>query len=279
MLTFGCTNIVGCAYSNLFYPEIHFWAYLPLYKRLQKNIIDRYRFYFTRIADVVIFETEHLKNKSLSAPNFNPSEVYTVPMAVSRLVHNTLVRSIADVAPSPFKILYLGASHPNKRQHLLIDIISALIKHGVEDFQFITTMGKNSYSDNILKQIENKGFTKYFINIGVVPVNQVPKIIESCHAMMNIALLESFSNNFVEAWSTKRPLIVTDSEWAKSAVGLGGLYINPLDDNDYVDKIKRLVSDKNYREDLVAFGTEQLNRYPNSDKKISMFLKIIKKYA
>lgn len=281
ILTYRCFNIVGCAYSNLFYPQIAFWSYLPWHSRFIKWLTDKYRYFFTRSADVVIFETEHLRQKAKRISNFRPMHTYHVPMAVSALVNEETGgahRAIYEEADI-FKILYLGSSHPNKRQHLLIDITRNLINAGYSKFKFITTMGKNSYSDAILTRVKNLELAEYIQNIGVVPVESVAEIINGCNAMINIAVLESFSNNFVEAWSTGKLLIVTNDYWAKAAIDNGAVYIDPTHKDDYLPKFSRIFSDNEYNANIVDAGYDQLKKYPKPANKVGKYLDIINKYA
>ena len=36
-------NVVGCAYSNLFYPEVDFWGNLPFLERVLRKAVDVFR--------------------------------------------------------------------------------------------------------------------------------------------------------------------------------------------------------------------------------------------
>lgn len=60
LVTFNCLNIVGCAYSNLFYPEIPFWKFHSKPIRVYKKLVDSGRKYFLKKADYWIFETEFI---------------------------------------------------------------------------------------------------------------------------------------------------------------------------------------------------------------------------
>src|SRR5262249_49349804 len=51
-------NVVGCAYSNLLYPEVDFWAALPPVRRTIRKFVDIFRRGRLYSADLVIFETD-----------------------------------------------------------------------------------------------------------------------------------------------------------------------------------------------------------------------------
>src|SRR5690606_9711534 len=109
-----------------FYPEIDFWGYLSFSKKFLKKLKDRYRFYLTKFSNVIIFETEILKERAIKLKKFKRDRTFVIKMAVNKIVSESNVNSsqqhFTKGINKGFKILYLGSGHPNKRQHLLINI-------------------------------------------------------------------------------------------------------------------------------------------------------------
>ncbi len=278
-LSWSNFTITGCAYSNLFYPEIDFWKHLNFMNKQIKLLKDYYRYKNLRLSNIVIFETEVLANRAKSLYNFDKSSVYTVKMAVNSLVKKSYKNNNLDTDKKLFNILYLGSAHPNKRQHLLVDIVSEILKNKVYNIRFFVTLDDNSYAVEVLNEIKKRNLEKYIINIGRVENEKVADIIDDSDAMINIAALESFSNNFVEAWQMEKVLFVTDADWARASCNDGAVYLDINNLKNLSNNIIEISKDNNLYAEYVKKGTLELNQYPNAKEKIRNYIKIINSYS
>lgn len=281
LFTFKNFTISGCAYSNLFYPEIDFWGYLPKHIKAFKKIKDLYRYFLVKSSDVVVFETDTLKSRAIKLKNFDASKTFVVKMAVSKLVADAGEKNknsdfTKDIV-NKRKILYLGSGHPNKRQHLLINLIKEM-KLINNNFIFITTMQKNSYSDVVLKQIKEEGLEGYLLNLGTIDTKDAGKLIKECDAIINIAALESFSNNFIEAWTLRKPLILTNEDWAKDSCENSALYINPTDSVESAARIVELLNNQKLQENMVETYNKTLSNYLNYKEKTAEYVELISNF-
>ena len=274
-------NVVGCAYSNLFYPEIDFWSELPKGRRCIARAIDSLRRRFTAKADYWIFETPVLKSRAIELCGFPESRVAVVPMAVSRLVSaRTVVASVQSDfekrLPNAFRLLFLNGPNPNKRIHFLPQLALQLARCGAPDFVFVTTMDADeTYTQTVAAEARRLGVERYFINIGPVPSSAVSSLISCVSAVCTFSRLESFSNNFTEAWAMERPLIVAKADWALAACGSGALYVNLDNLVESASEITRLMQDSSLRRRLVSSGRRRLDNHPTASEKTEMYLRII----
>lgn len=281
LITAQNTNIVGCAYSNLFYPEINFWCYLPNHKKIIKKLIDKYRLWAIMRSDVVIFETEILRKRAVEQKLIPFSRTHVVKMAVSEFVR--VYDSKKDqcnnyrFSDKSFKILYLANPHPNKRIHLLPEVAYNLRKSSTKSITFILTLSNSNYTSEVFKLFKHFEVENYFKNIGRVAPDLIANLISDCDAMINIALLESFSNNFIEAWQMQRPLIATDADWARDAAKGSALYVNPMQPEIMAKKLVRIASDAELKNTLIAEGKKLLLSYNSAQSKTDKYIDIIKK--
>lgn len=279
LLKWNNFTITGCAYSNLFYPEIDFWKHLGFIRKQIKILKDYYRYKNLHLSDIVIFETEVLAKRAKSLYHFKKDRVFTVKMAVNSLVQKNMKANSSYVNKNLFNILYLGSAHPNKRQHLLVDIIDEILKKKVYNVRFFITLQNNSYGLEVLKMIKKRKLEKYIINIGVIDNEEVADTIEEVDAMINIAALESFSNNFVEAWQMEKVLFVTDADWARASCNDAAVYLDMSNLKNISDNIIRISKDKNLYNEYVRMGTLELSTYPNAKEKIYSYTKIINLFS
>jgi len=268
-------NVVGCALSNLFYPEINFWGYYPFFEREKRLLKDVYQRKMLVLADYWIFETSVLARRAVELCNFPKHRVGVVRMTPSSLVSPDKIKpeltaKLNKELPKGFKFLILSSAIPNKRQHLLPVFAENMKK--CRDFSFITTMdNKLAYTKAVYNKIAQKGLEKYFYNIGPIPSDDVATLIDQCDAMCSFSVLESFSNNFVEAWHMNKPLIVADADWARSSCGEGALYVDTQRPQMVAQELCRLIDDEFLRNKLVQFGRYQLSTYPNRIEKNNLY--------
>lgn len=276
-------NVIGCAVSNLFYPEIDFWRYFPLLKRQQNKLKDIYRRKMIPQADYWVFETPVLAKRAVELCSFPKERIGVVRMTASKLVSPEKVKpelrnSLDSQLPKGFRILLLSSAHANKRQHLLPVIAKSLSRKSNESICFVTTMDMQSkYAKKVIRDFERMNVPDYLYNIGPVRYDEAATLIDCCDAVCCISALESFSNNFVEAWRMKRLLIATNSDWARDACGSGAVYVNPENAEETADAIIEQAVNVGMREKIVQFGQEQLDRYPTLEEKNQCYYSEIEK--
>jgi glycosyltransferase involved in cell wall biosynthesis len=274
-------NICGCAYSNLFYSEFDFWNYLRGRAYQQKRLIDWIRQKSIQKADFWIFETEVLRERAIKRCNFPPNRVAVVKMAPSGLVSKSRVDSskVAGFKRSigtGFRMLMLAGPHPNKRQALLPDLICALRDSTGGDFSFVTTMNEqDAYAQRVIEEVKARGLERFFTNLGPVPADDCASLIEACDALLCLSRLESFSNNFVEAWAMQKPLVVTDADWARHACAEAAVFVDPTDIKHTAKTLEQLMSTPSVRQVVVNRGAANLSRYHDAASKYHDYWDVI----
>lgn len=276
-------NIIGFAYSNILYPEFDFWDWCNPIEKLRRRLIDKYRRWSAVTSDEVIFETDVLLKRAKEIKDFSSLQSHVVYMAPSNAISSEqkLDCDMVDrlnkfAAHNPYLILYLSSPHPNKRIHMLADILAADTS---QTFAFVTTLDSSHwYTKQVNSRVIKLGVDKRFINIGPVRPTQVGCLIDKVHAMINIARLESFSNNWVEAWRKEKPLITTDSDWARCSCKSGALYVDPNKPDIAAEKIKMLLIDADLNISLKLAGQAILAEYPSAQQKTDHLLDIINKH-
>lgn len=278
-------NIVGCAYSNLFYPEIDFWAKASFPARLFRKAVDLGRLRRLRHADHVIFETKDLADRAIQVKAFPRQRISWVKPSVSSLVtpscEHKATRERCTGLPTGYRVLLLSTHNPNKNIDLVPHILRSLEEtHRVTDVLFILTLPlPHRKTEQIFRKARRLGVGDRIINIGPVPQEACVELYRSCDAVILASQLESFSNTIAEAWTMQKPLLVSDMDWARSLCGSGAVYFAYNDPDAAAHAIYRLKEDLSFRNDVVSKGRAVLETYPRPDQRFREYLTLIEQYG
>lgn len=277
----GAYKISGFAYSNIIQSEVPFWDYLPLRQQLLKKLIDKIRLASAVRCDELILETHYLKKRAIDTV-FRNKVVHVVEMAPSNLVMTELLNTPVSEDECmngilPKKILYLSSPHPNKRIHLLAPVFSKL-SEGDNKFELVTTLPEHhKYTRAVEQEFKRHNVSGNLKNFGPVDPINVAKLLQSVDAVINVALLESFSNNWVEAWAAKKLLITTDAEWARKSCHDSAVFIDPTQPENSARKIAAIFSSPEDLSLIVKSGEERIRQLPTSSNKTDAYKAIITK--
>lgn len=276
-------NVVGCAYSNLFYPEINFWSDKPRSARLFCEGLDMLRRRMIAAADFWIFETEVLRQRAIKLAGFPKDRVGVVRMSPSALVSLDciiphVVAAFDKKIPKGVRFLFLSGDHPNKRLNLIPDIALVMRRSGMRDFVFVTTISLHSgYAQSVAELFNRHGVKDHWCNLGPISSKDVGSLIHCCQAIALFSRLESFSNNFVEAWRMECPLIVTNADWAHDACGEAALYVECEDAERTAKLFLELARNPGLRRRMIDEGNKQLKNYPSVIEKNHAYMKLIQR--
>lgn len=275
IICYGVYKVSGFAYSNIIQSEIDFWAFLPWSKRVLKKAIDFLRRWQALRSDELIVETEYLYERARTGV-FKNKNVSLIRMAPSQLVIDGVNDDQAGLHKSNglFSILYLAGPQPNKRVHLLAHVFSELKRRGYS-YRLLITMPESAYLRKVEEEFASVGASECLENLGFIRAATVGGLLKSVDAVINVANLESFSNNWVEAWAARKPLICTDADWARYSCGEAAVYVDPTNCSQAADRVHALMSDKEAVEKLIGSGLLQLQTLPSPEKRFLAYIRLI----
>ena len=74
--------------------------------------------------------------------------------------------------------------------------------------------------------------------IGKIEKKNLPSLFDQIDFVFLLSILESFSNNIIESWTYKRPLIISDEHWARTICEGAALYVNNNNNNHCLESCK-----------------------------------------
>lgn len=215
----GIKSVTGCAYSNLFFPEIEFWNGYSFLKRIQLNLIDRYRLKSTLKSNFIIFENESMQQRAVDLFNYPKEQTKLILPSISTYVDSEISNEfdlrLKEIDTSKFNFLMLSGWHKNKNIEIIPYILYNLKQSGVEDVNFVITVPKNHPDSLKLKEVATTlSVEKDIVFFDSVSPSEVAPLFKKIDSVALFSLLESFSNNIIESWFFKKPLFISNQEWS-----------------------------------------------------------------
>jgi len=277
-----CISVVGNAYSNIFFPEIKFWNEKKIFRKLFLRYRDKIRLKSSLDADGIVFENKSMMDRAISLFNYPPERCVFIKPSITESIHAEYSDNIKKVcrnfSDNKFIVLVLTGYHKNKNLELIPAIASELKKCQNENIHFTISIDKSdSKIQHIIRDIRERDVCDYFTFIGSVNPLDVQYLYSKIHTVMLLSLLESFSNNIIEAWMYRRPLIISDMEWSRSICYDAALYVERQDPSDIASKLVLLSVDNNIYTDLVSKGNREVSTYPTPKQKVDLQLDFLRK--
>lgn len=272
--TSGAKSIVSVAYPIICYPESSYWQYVPAIEGLKKRIWNFVRVMRLRRADTVVCETEVMKTR-LKPLLKAGAEVVVLPPSPTEFLPGVDVEAGWSKIRSSRDILVLSGVAYHKNVWRLYDVARDAREMGI-GFRLICSFRFEEFKSVVLsvlgvEEFDSELVHQYFDFRGGIPPEMIGDLYAGAAALLNISDLESFSNNYMEAWKTSTPLICSDRDFSRHICGESALYCNPHDPNEVLSSIVRLFSMS--REEVIHMleaGKSLLSSLPSQSEKASV---------
>lgn len=270
-------QICGVADSNLLYPEIDFWEGYRGIERFRKWLIDEYRKWGYRRAAGLVFENAAMEARAKKVFGSNTDSVFIKP---SFSISEEGIQEAIDIPKAQgLKALFLCGWQRNKG----ILMIPKLIREGQKqdlpmDFYISTTVDEeNPVCNEFMKQVKLiDGVIDHIHFIGTVDKSQIADLYSKMDLVFLLSKLESFSNNIIESWYYKKPLIIADEEWSHGICNDAALYVDRGDAERIVIALKN-ANESGMLNEIVEAGSREFALYPTIKQKVDEEIQYVKK--
>jgi glycosyltransferase involved in cell wall biosynthesis len=179
--------------------------------------------------------------------------------------------------PKKFRVLLISGFQKHKNIPLLPKIAAALKRQwAMDDVSFVITLPpQHDGTKQLIAEADSLNVDSMIYNFGPVPETGCAELYSAVDAVILPSAIESFSNTIAEAWSMRKPLLISDLDWARSACGDGAIYFNYNDPNDAASKIVQMRQDAAAVERLLEAGSRMLGTYSTSEQRFLEYLSII----
>jgi glycosyltransferase involved in cell wall biosynthesis len=260
------------------------WQVYKSMKSLSEKVVTFlrcvYKGYWYRFSNRWVVEAECAKNGLTKRMLISPNSIDVVKNTCGQH-YFTKVRDKFNLdIKKRYKILTLSSYHPHKNLEIIPRIARSLVERGIDDFVFIVTIQKATKEESHIFDLCSKmGIADCVVNIGPVNIVDGPALYAACDIVLQPSLLETFSANYPEAMSQKRPIVTTDLDFARDICVDAALYYSARDPESAADCIQKLIYDGELAKELVRNGEKILSSLPSAKEKYLAYENIIKRMA
>ncbi len=269
-------QVIGSADSNLYFPEVPFWKNESKLGKVRRYLVDKYRIFGLKTASGVIYENKAMYDRAL--PLFGiKDKALILPSIDEPTVKEDLFINSCDES---IKILMLCGWQRNKNILLIPSLVNKLKSLGIKS-QFVITVEQDGSdcAKEFFQLVKYYEITKEILCIGPVSKANLPSLYAQIDQVLLLSLLESFSNNIIEAWYFKKPLLISDEAWSRAICHNAAYYTPRNDVNAIASCIVKLAHDENFKDALVKEGLTQLALFPSVDEKLLQEIKFIERFV
>ena len=183
--------------------------------------------------------------------------------------------SYASLNPT---FLFLSGLAPHKNLWRLPELADELSKF-LSQFKFMLSVKKEDFLAT-LRTIELKKYfianENKFVFVGTIPPSQIDGYYKKSDFLVSLSDLESFSNNYMEAWKAGIPLIVSNRDFSRSICCDSALYIEPHNPQKAALDISNFVKNYSLINYNVKKGKELLKALPSTSQRTLEIIDIVK---
>lgn len=268
-------HLMGYNLAHYIYPDCTFLRNLPIHNRFRwrlKGAVIRH--FFQRDADAYVVQTDAV---GLRLRDFlSTDKVYTVANTCGEqyFAAHSVPDRLPPQQPGEFRLLTLSAWYPHKNLAIIPRVVEALPQGVRERVRFILTLPEEEYLGHFPASCREA-----IVNVGPVPADQGPSLYRECDAMFLPTLLECFSASYPEAMATRRPILTSDLDFARSICQEAALYFDPLDPAVIAQSIVALVESEELRRQLVSAGEKRLVDFGTAQSRAQRYLELCAELA
>lgn len=242
---------------SLFYTDIPFYS---------RQYYAKWMPFSYKFTDHIITVSEHSKRdiiEKLGIPAEKISVIYEA--ADERYAHPVSAEDLKRVKTKyylhkPF-VLNVGTLNPRKNLEFLVKVFSTIKQNTKLPHQLIIAGKKGWHYDQLFKLVKDLGMEDEIIFTGYIEDEDKPALYRLADLFVFPSMYEGFGLPPLEAMMCGTPIISSNTSSLPEVVGDGGITLSPTDKSGWVSAITHLLSNDNYRQELIGKGKTQAAKF------------------
>ncbi len=195
----------------------------------------------------------------LGVPEEKVSVIYSAPSFSEETVDSEDTLGKYGIT-KPY-ILYVGTIEPRKNLVRLIHAFEMLKRNEKLPYRLVLAGGKGWQNEEIYRAAKESPFAKDIIFTGYISNSERNCLYQNAELFVFPSLYEGFGMPPLEAMHWGCPVVTSDAASMPEICGDAATLVNPLDEENIVKAIMKVLSDKEYAESLRKKGCEQEKKF------------------
>ncbi|MGD9698662.1 glycosyltransferase [Acinetobacter sp.] len=247
-------NLQGFALGKMLYPEVrdNYSSKVTMYKEKLTDFLKKY--FLKKNSDCFVVETEVVKQRMHQYLSIPLDKIFVVSNSYSPDFEKVIINNNKKVSSDRNKkTIFIPASFYQHKNLLILPYVAReLLNLGFSTFTFKFTIPENSTGWSTIMNLSNKlGVDSHFCTLGHVDNTKIGFEYLNSDLILCTSLVESSTAVFPESFIAKRPLAVSDRDFAKKLCEDGVLYFDPLNSADIAQTIVTLINNDDLVTELV----------------------------
>lgn len=266
-------SIVSTANATTCYPDSPYWHRLNTAQYLKRRLYTRLRQNRLTKADYWVFETEIMRERSCIHLGLPKEKTQVINPSPTSFLANKPAMEYSQ--KKSFVITLLTGNESHKNLDCFVRICEKLSQIQATNIRFNITLTKEQLSlvapKNLnLNRLDNINY------LGKLPQNSLQSLYDETDIIMNLSELESFSNNYMEAWKAGIAQICSDRDFSRHICRDSALFIEPFDTEKSAYQITQLISNPDELNKLAASGKQCFHELTAPSEYIDTTINLIK---
>ena len=176
-------------------------------------------------------------------------------------------------------ILYVGSERPRKNLGRLFEAFAEL-RPEFDSLKLVKVgpVGRSrSYRQDTLRKLNCLAIMDDVVFVDYVPENDLAGYYKSAELLAYPSLYEGFGLPPLEAMCSGCPVVTSNTSSLPEVVGEAGIMVSPTDTGGWVEAMRRVLTDNQLRNEMVAKGLEQSKKF-SWDRTAQQTLEVYHKY-
>ena len=232
---------------------------------------DRLNHYFllrryAQKADAIISVSNTTRENVVEYLGVNEDRVHTVYLGVGEAFRKRVPREALEETRRTYRLperffLYCGQIYPPKNFGRLIQ---AYARVGPELGISLVVAGEQSQSmlsGEDIALIDRSGLSPWVVQTGWIEHDTLPAFYTLAEALAMPSLYESFGIPLLEAMASGCPVVTANRYATAELAGQAGILVDPEDVDSIADGLRRVVTDRDLRFQLIAAGRARADNF------------------
>ncbi len=269
----GVRSVVSIAYPIICYPESKYWEYASRREHITERVKCAIRRQRIRRADHVIVETEVMQKRIMQYLGLSAGGMTVLGPAVTGYVSSGEHRELSGKNV----FLFLAGNAVYKNLWRLYDVAVELMRRGCATFTFLLSITREDWLSTVKTagMIDDEVLKEHFVFTGKISPRDVDLLYKQADVSVNLSDLESFSNNYMEAWKAGIPVIASDRDFSRHICGASAVYVEPHLPSSVAEGMIRTLADSDFRKSAVAEGKRRLAELPSLEARAESLCRLL----